>query len=356
MISLCKQFLLAFLVLLAGCTMRNVGENVVSPAPLPEYSASDIPINVFSTYSSELAAKQCQRYVGENSACKNDGISASLFLNAIEELVLFSELSPSVSRHDYELLIANQTVESQHNSPKNARLATLSLTEFSIEWRGILIDNQIVEFQHQGDITPLDVKHILVKWWLDIQSRKVLSAPYLYQALAASNYLEELELPLYLNQFQLAQRHLYPDPFKGIIARYIHPEFTDAIFDISIYPILAAIDTPVKEQLADELNSALEQAKKVAQSRNMQMTVDQHNVPFMVGNANMSGLMVEISASGEYNDALYASIYVFRLQDKIVKFSTTFPSSIGDPLVEAALPLLQVPVESALMKQLRSAL
>ena len=61
----------------------------------------------------------------------------------------------------------------------------------------------------------------------------------------------------------------------------------------------------------------------------------------------------EVSDSGE---ALYATIYVFRLEDKFVKFSTTFPSRIGDPLVSEALTQLAVPGESALMKELRKAL
>ena len=60
-----------------------------------------------------------------------------------------------------------------------------------------------------------------------------------------------------------------------------------------------------------------------------------------------------VHAENEPGEPLFATTYVFEMKDKLVTLSTTFPPRIADNLVSAALPAIEVPGESALMKTIR---
>ena len=126
--------------------------------------------------------------------------------------------------------------------------------------------------------------------------------------------------------------------------------------DIAIYPVLAPLTGDTEQLISHELEDAVEQARQITVERAMAMEIKKHQQAFSQGESSLQGVMSEIVAEGESDEALYATIYIFRLEDKFVKFSTTFPSRIGDPLVSEALTQLAVPGESALMKELRKAL
>lgn len=323
--------------------------------PAPDKAPFTVAVNVFSSYISDAVEQQCRDASLTQTACKNDGIPANEFLAGLERLNLFTELSPSVSRHDYELLIANQVADTPLQENSKPALPLQSFSEFSVEWRGVQLDSFVVHYWHQGLVTQHDIEQIILRWTTHASEQSIFSTPYLYQAMGASDYTNKLVLPDFLGEFQLARQYLYPDPFKGVLARYLHPTFSEAVIDISIYPVLAPLSGEQSLRIGHELEDAVDQARQIAVDRAMAMQIMRHQQPFE-GVSPLAGVMSEITAESDSGEALYASIYVFQLEDKFVKFSTTFPSRIADPLVSQALNELSVPPQSALMKELRKAL
>ena len=345
------------LLLTTGCATSSVKPPEQPKLSAPEQAPFNLPVNVYSSYISDEVEQQCNEAALTSNPCKNDGIPANDFLKSLEKLDLFAELSPSVSRHDYELLIANQVADMPAGqAPASAEVPLQSYTEFAVEWRGVHLDSFLVHYWHDGIIRPQDVEQIILRWSEHANRNHIFSTPFLYQAMGASDYTAALNLPKLLGEFQLARQFLYPDPFKGVLARYLHPSFSEAIMDIAIYPVLAPLTGDTEQLISHELEDAVEQAKQIAVERAMAMEIKKHQQAFSQGESSLQGLMSEIAAEGESGEALYATIYIFRLEDKFVKFSTTFPSRIGDPLVSEALTQLAVPGESALMKELRKAL
>ena len=345
------------LLLTTGCASSAIKPPEQPLLSAPEQAPFNLAVNVYSSYISDEVEQQCNRAALTSTPCKNDGIAANDFLSGLEKLDLFAELSPSVSRHDYELLIANQVADMPAGQePESADVPLQSYTEFAVEWRGVHLDSFLVHYWHDGVIPPQDVEQIILRWSEHANRNHIFSTPFLYQAMGASDYSAALNLPELLGEFQLARQFLYPDPFKGVLARYLHPSFSEAIMDIAIYPVLAPLTGDTEQLISHELEDAVEQAKQIAVERAMAMEIKKHQQAFSQGESSLQGVMSEIAAEGDSGEALYATIYVFRLEDKFVKFSTTFPSRIGDPLVSEALTQLAVPGESALMKELRKAL
>ena len=353
----CRWIATASVLCILGCAHQVTPPVPAQPIlPVPENTPIALDINVFSSYLSEQGMAACQTDLPKSYQCKNDGIPAGDFLNALSSLALFENLSPSVSRHDYELLIGNQLTQPEESS--NAHSPRKSVTEFSVEWRGVSIDTFSVEYWHQnqGAISPSDVSQVILTWWKHVENAKVFSTPYLYAAMGASDYNTQLHLPETLDAFSLSQRYLYPDPFRGVIARYTHPEFEEAILDIAVYPMLSALTQTSDVSVKAELKKAVDTANEVAKARAMAVTMQQLFTPVESAFLPNAGVMAEMFAESETGESLFASIYVFQIEDKFVKFSTTFPARISDPLVQAAFPHLQVPPESALMKEIRRAL
>ncbi|MFS1703102.1 hypothetical protein [Alteromonas sp. AMM-1] len=356
-ISSCRWIATASVLCILGCAQQVTRHSPAQPAlPVPENVPIALDINVFSSYLSQEGIANCAKDLPAALQCKNDGIGAADFLTALSSLNLFNSLSPSVSRHDYELLIGNQLTQATPNASFTG--LRKSITEFSVEWRGVAIDSFSVEYWHANNaqVATEDINQIVLTWWQHVEQEKVFSANFLYASMGASDYNTLLTLPDAIDTFMLSQRYMYPDPFRGIIARYTHPEFEEAILDIAIYPILSVLTAPSEELVNAELKKAVDTANDVAKARAMAVTMQQLNTPFASELLPNRGVMAEMFAESENGESLFASIYVFQMEDKFVKFSTTFPARIGDPLVKAALPQLRVPPESELMKEIRRAL
>ncbi|MED5488963.1 MAG: hypothetical protein VYD38_07535, partial [Pseudomonadota bacterium] len=73
-------------------------------------------------------------------------------------------------------------------------------------------------------------------------------------------------------------------------------------------------------------------------------------------NSALRGWRLGLSAASETSPTIYATTYVFKLQDKIVKVSTTFPPDFSDNIVNQLIVNVEVPQESEMMKKVRSLL
>lgn len=346
------------LALLSGCAntvaSTNGHNDDVSTTPsLPSLALhkksqpfNDIDVNVFSTYLSEASQQACQTANQHHTPCTNDVIAPQQFLSALTDSALFRELSPSANQFDYELLIGNQAsaaYEQQH-----------VFTEITLVWRGVELDTWQQAASTDAHLTDADKASAIVNQWGEYAHQQSLfSADFLYKQLGASNYIKELQLPASIGEFQQTGIQLYPDPFKGAIVRYLHPEYEEAILDISVYPILDSANGNAEQLLLQELKKEQQDAAHIAKTRGMTLFVDTPVSRFPLHNEQM-GAVLAMHAEKPDNESLFATIYLFKQEDKFIKLSTTFPERVGDELVRNALPQIQVPRESPLMAQIRN--
>ncbi|MCU7555689.1 hypothetical protein OCL06_13920 [Alteromonas sp. ASW11-19] len=358
--------------ILVGCQSAPavLGDEKLLTQPVETEYRVNAPIAFFSTFPSEAASEACLEASDTGTPCVDDLVSPQAFLSTLTASDWFSEVLPSATAADYELLVANQTATMQIASPwqqflHNSSLGYVELptqlrsfTELTVQWRGVEIDSRIVNL----DVNALDAstEHhsantILSQWWLEVSEARVFSARFLFSALKASDYFTQMTLPQSIGEFVRQDTQLYHDPFKGVISRYLHPQYDSAMLDVTVYPILAAnFQTPPAA-----LDAELEQDKLQAQAVTLDkgMTLDDHGgiQPIVIPGAQTmeEGRVLQLAASADREETLFASTYVFRQQDKIVKFTTTFPRHVADPLIAKALPEIIVPGPSRLMTEIR---
>lgn len=347
-------------------------------APVPEAPTIAISLAVFSTYPSETLLDTC----GDTEAtqgCIEDTITPEAFISSLIATSWFTEIKPFGNDSDYELLIANVAKQDETSSISEALSEKPSeerhFTELTLQWRGIEIDSLVITSQVNSNETPTE-KAIepLLSWYKHVIESELFTPKFLYHALNASDYGNHLSVPESLGDFTRLDTQLYPDPFKGSITRYTHPSFEDALVDVTVYPILAKLDTNAQSNKANTVNTintensartdALlhqqldedwNKADHVASARNLTLSQPQPISPFNVkGLAN--GWRLALKADSPVDDPIFATTYVFTRNDKIVKVATTFPSDFSDDLANELIAHISVPEESMLMQQVRAML
>ena len=158
-----------------------------------------------------------------------------------------------------------------------------------------------------------------------------------------------------MSQYFPTNTQLYPDPFNGAITRYIHPEFEDALVDVTVYPFLDQLSSDENELLPKQLESDLQRASATADLQQLTLSQISPASRYEVNSA-LRGWRLGLSATSETSPTIYATTYVFKLQDKIVKVSTTFPPDFSDNIVNQLIVNVEVPQESEMMKKVRSLL
>lgn len=359
-------------VALTGCQLSTpsfVGDELITANQLAGHKVK-APIAFFSTYPSDNASEAC-RFVNEKKqACEDDPISPQQFLDILSEQDWFTAVLPSSSGSDYELLISNQSATVADGTTWQNTISTLSMgtvsppvhvrnfTEVTVQWRGVEINTRLLDIKVPAltDQNSYDVaRTALTRWWQDASDNGVFSARYLYSALDASDYFDNMQLPASIGEFVKDDTQLYHDPFKGVISRYLHPQYENALLDISVYPILSPLNQSDETLLHSELQQDLAQAKDIALARDMTLDNEGGISSFSItGNNRIAdGKVMALTASSENAESLFASTYVFRQQDKIIKITTTFPRHVSDTLVQQAMPSIVVPEQSKLMAAIR---
>ncbi|GGW86423.1 hypothetical protein [Alteromonas halophila] len=338
----------------AGCAHQSQTKQI-SSAHVPELDVQ--ALSLFSTYASDAMRLQCQQNA---HTCHEDAIPPDTFLDTLRDAGNADTVHASSSQSaDYELLIANlgrETTPSVWQSLFSQRSPdSMQYAEFTLTWRGIELSSLIVSgrFPATAD-AKAKARHLIGKWWNAVENKRIFSARYLYTQLNASNYDDELRLPESIDTFRQSVTELYPDPLEGVISRYTHPDYQDALVDINVYPIRQSLSNDTARILDDELNNDLAQAEKVADARALTLELIHTAEDTDVATLQGKGRRLALQASSPTSDTIYASIYAFRLKDKIVKITTTMPPRFSDALVSKAIPHIQVPKESGLMSSLRA--
>lgn len=365
-----RFFITSALLGLVGCQqtphLTDNAEQRQSPKEGQETQVNAVrpALDFFSSYMSEAGSNQCLSK-NSNSPCVEDAIPAEAFFNALKQSQRFVDVLPSSNQHDYQVLIANEAAQVARTSWQKFQGSVLGdqryradtttyFTEISLQWRGLEIHSEMFELDVPTQTDPDNAKlasQVVEQWADSSESQGIFTPSYLFAALKASDYQRDLKIPANIGEFENTDTELYPDPFKGVISRYIHPIYENAVMDITVYPILQDINTPLPDLLNFEMQNELHQAQMVAEARQTPLVVDVPPSPFE--SAGNSGYRLALSATGTDGEPMFATSYVFKMEDKIVKFSGTFPPRIADDLVSRTLPLMNVPGESVLMAELR---
>ena len=351
-------------------------------APAPEVPAIAISLAVFSTYPSETLLDACGD-TEPNQACIEDTITPEAFISTLIAKSWFTEIKPFGNDSDYELLIANVAKQDETSTISGALREELDeeldkekhFTELTLQWRGIEIDSLVISSQvNSNETATKKAIEPLLSWYKHATENGLFTPRFLYHALNASDYGNHLSVPESLGDFTRLDTQLYPDPFKGSITRYTHPSFEDALVDVTVYPILAKLDTNASRNKANSASTAntensartdallhqqldedWNKADHVATARNLTLSQPQPMSPFNV-KGFASGWRLALKADSPVDDPIFATTYVFTCNDKIVKVATTFPSDFSDNLAHELIAHITVPEESVLMQQVRAML
>lgn len=322
-------------------------------------------VSVFSTYPSQNLVKSCHLqqeltstesvHADKASLCLEDAISPESFIEELSKSGEFSNLLPYGEGNDYELLIANVGV-----APGEHEGDAKQFAEFTLQWRGIEIDSKAFDSKViKNDSSSQDSHyakseaHLLVYRWLEhVKQTGLFTSQFLFQALEASNYDVALEVPDTIGEFTKLDTQLFSDPFSGAITRYTHPDFEDALVDVTVYPFLSQLALEESVLLPKQLENDLQKASVTAELQ--QLTLSQVNpASHYTVNSVVSGWRLGLSATSEVSPTIFATTYVFKQEDKIVKVSTTFPSDFSDTIVNQLIVQIKVPQESEMMKKVR---
>lgn len=301
-------------------------------------------LSFYSTYPSESLSTQCNttdRASEHTTQCVEDVVSPELYVQALEDLNTFTTIAPFSGGNDYELLVANlshQDEDAKHYS------------EFTLQWRGVEIDSFTAI--SSGNSSQEVAVSAVAEWLSHALSASIFSAPHLYGSIGASDYIGALKLPQTIHQFERTGIQLYPDPFQGIVTRYVHNEFEDAIVDVSVFPFMAQTLHPSSALLIDELENDHQLAQSVADQRDLKLVAQNPISPFAAHNGN-SGFKLHLVANGLDEEPVFATSYAFFAKDKVVKVSTTFPEGLSDEFTNVLIANIEVPDESKLMSEVR---
>ncbi|MFC3094696.1 hypothetical protein DRW07_12595 [Alteromonas sediminis] len=350
--------------MIAGCAVQTThteqADKVSSDKGLVLALAGITQFSYYPAYMSEEAINKC---AAEHVTCIDDPIDQVTWHNALKQAMHPASLEDTDTTSDYEILIAS------HKRQMPSELADSGIfyrwfsdtsdlmssvhSEITVQWRGFALDTYAISsaVTKQTDYQKL-ADSLVSRWLAHAANVGIFTREFLYSALKASNYRDNLHLPKQLGEFYLEDMQLYPDPFLGAIARYRHPIFSEALFDVSVSPIMKQLQHVDFGTFEQALNEEFFRAQNIATERQYTLVVD---APVsQIAASNGTGAYFAVHAVDEFGEPLYAATYVFRQEDKLVKFTSTFPHQVAMPIVEQALAEMRVPGESELMKELRS--
>lgn len=170
----------------------------------------------------------------------------------------------------------------------------------------------------------------------------------------------EIVAPELTENFRLVGRQQYPDPLYGVGFQYENRIYPSDVVTVYVYPINRVewsdqdpVLTQESERVLAEVDYAVEQGHYASRSESVLSDFE-----FQSDEKTWRGKKSSFSLQTLQQVEFFSNTYLFILEDKYVKFRTSFDSRTtvpwnGDATVQELLPLIQVPPESDYMKQLR---
>ncbi|MFQ3250879.1 MAG: hypothetical protein ACI9O6_002719 [Glaciecola sp.] len=327
---------------------------LISPVNAQSTVNSDLnpKINIYAAHVTENLEASCQSE--SVSFCSMNVVTQSELLKSLLNNDITGQISQSIENSDYEVLIGSAVVTKKENS----ELLQTLVFEISSIWRGITLDDaQLSIAMEKADKSEKELiaqasQHLMHQWIEQANAKEIFGADYLYRFLGASDYKNELKVPAQIGDFALNRQHLYNDPMKGMLSRYIHKDFELAVFDVYVYPLKSndSLEVQTKNELLSEQEDIRLLSKALGKD-SLKMT-EVYELNDLEGAKDTRVFAFEASLQTS-SEPLFATQYAFVKNDKIVKFSINAPARITNGLITQAIKAIQVPAESSLMKQVR---
>jgi len=285
-------------------------------------------------------------------ACDINVLDANALTQLLNEHPLTYDVYEALTLSEYELLVSSAVIK--ENRSDTVSQDTLVL-EMSTSWRGIIVDDYNVETQI--DASMADTARALIDAWVShVKHNDVFSAERIYKTIGASDYQTQMQLPEKIGDFVRSQTALYHDPLHGSITRYLHPEFTDAVVDVSIYPVspFTHHNQDFTKNLSAEMQierSQIEALIKKAQIQDYQISEIQ-TTELQSYKGATSGVAMEVALETQ-TDPIYSTQVIFTQNDKFIKLTGNVPKSMMLALVNESVSKIKVPQESVFMQSMR---
>ncbi|MFC4701889.1 hypothetical protein ACFO4O_17220 [Glaciecola siphonariae] len=302
---------------------------------------------VFAAELSEATIQECQ-----NRQCTLNALTHEDYAKALSAHPLSDEVFEALSLSEYELLISSAI------KIDDEKISTL-LLEMTTSWRGIPIDDytQCVSVDKSIETST---ESIINAWVEYVQSQNVFDAQRIYRVIGASDYMQQLTLPDKIGEFVFMETALYHDPLQGSISRYVHPQYADAVVDISVYPVspfvhqqissIAASDSPLASEMENEKSHIKSLIQKAKVEDYKISDIQPANIHSSKG--DVSGLSLEVALQTTV-DPIYSTQFLFTQNDKFIKLTGNLPKHMMLALVEQSIGEIRVPQESLFMQSMR---
>ncbi|GGD71539.1 hypothetical protein GCM10011357_28230 [Lacimicrobium alkaliphilum] len=288
----------------------------------------------------------CERKPARQN-CRINDLDPALFQQSLQQTALFPMVIADEAGADYELLITSLSYREKRNKMQ-ARV--------TLAWRGLPLRNYEYIISRTGKRDDAAFAGELVSQFLqDAIKQKAFSPGFLAHNLKSEDYEDDLKAPEQVSNFSLSERRIYNDPLEGSMLTYRDPSFSNDKIEVSVYPI------PTSD--IEDTHAILEEETEKLRDNLTDFATDLNLPPLhMTDDIRLSWNMMDKEFNGYYLDAkiekdglepFYASYFFFVQEDKIVKFTTTFPSRFALDFVKQALPRLSVPGESPFISNLR---
>ncbi len=312
---------------------------------------------IFAAYVSDKLTNECVQ-----TGCQVNVLDANQLSALASTLKNADEVQAALLVSEYQVLIGNALIE----HPQNSAFQTELVLEITTNWRNIPIDDITLRATVENADIERSAATMLANWSLHIEQNLVLEADRIYQTLGASDYLKELHVPNFIGDFVQMQTAIYRDPLLGSITRYSHPNFAEAVVDISVYPFSPF--TRYDEKLISLASSSSLQVNKLKQVMEneiiqIQALIAQAQIQdfsistiepavIEVNGEVLEGMRMEVLLNTT-SDPIYSTQYVFQQNDKVIKLTGNLPEFMMRKLVTESIPQIKVPQESRFMKSLR---
>lgn len=351
------------LLILIGICLSGCQSPVKESAKLEFESLQTLPeVSFFASYLSHDIEQQCRQFNqrAPSQQCIEDPLAPELYWSALKDTALFEQVHLSKDNQDYEILVSSAGFSQGEKTQVHKQQV---VAEISVTWRNMELKQYqyklplLISNEENADlITKAEFARLLISQFMQQAHRDGLfSAKFIYAKLKASDYQHDLAVPEQISDFQFSRKHQFTDPLQGVMVRYLHPDFVGDVIDLYVYPIANASWSDAKLTITQELDKVTKEMRGVADSQQMaELKIDDmQELQWNIGDKSYQGYYLSANAQDALQQKIYASTYIFVLNDKYIKFTATFPANIATDFIKQAVPHIRVPQESPLMAQLR---
>ena len=300
----------------------------------------------FPIYAAELSKELS--LACEQKQCVLNPVNNAMLQSMLKQHPLKDEILDAFALSEYELLVSSAIVPSALGHDE-------LMIEMTTSWRGIPVDEFSIKGASEESIFDVASLHI-DQWVMHAIENNVFEPEKIYSQIGASDYLSNMQLPQNIGEFVFIETALYHDPMLGSISRYMHPDYSDAIVDVSVYPVSPFIHAykETKHPIDAEMKIEKENIKALIARANIDdyeiSEIQSMRFDSAIGEVDALSIEVALQAS---IDPIYSTQLLFAQNDKFVKVTGTLPKEMMLALVQDSIKTIAVPEESRFMQMMR---